>query len=85
MPAMNATETSLLEALRDLERAAAAPKSFPGGVLSALQRIDSLAAELRGDAPQDLRHYLARKSYEKARLFLEEMEAAQSSAAQASS
>jgi hypothetical protein len=39
-------------------------------VLPLLERLDRLAAELPADAPGDLRHYMQRKSYEKARLFL---------------
>ncbi len=56
----------------ELEAAAAAART--GGVRTPLlplfERIDRLAAELPPDAPSDLRHFLERKSYEKARLFL---------------
>ena len=34
-------------------------------------RLDDLAAQLPPGTPRDLQHYLQRKSYEKARLFLE--------------
>jgi hypothetical protein len=35
-------------------------------------RLDKLAAQLPADAPADLRHYLQRKSYQKARALLQE-------------
>ena len=35
------------------------------------ERLDALAAQLPPSTPHDLRHYLQRKSYEKARLWLE--------------
>jgi hypothetical protein len=66
------TEQALLDALLDLDRAAAAART--GGprppLLPLFERIDRLTAELPPEAPADLRHYLQRKSYEKARLFL---------------
>jgi hypothetical protein len=37
--------------------------------------MDELTRRLPADAAPDLRHYLKRKSYEKARLFLEGREA----------
>ena len=40
-------------------------------VLPLLTRLDELTAQLPKDAPPDLAHYLRRKSYEKARLWLE--------------
>lgn len=73
---MTVTENAILEALIELERAAAAaraPQASAEGkvpILPILERIDRLATELPPTAPGDLRHYLQRKSYEKARLFL---------------
>ena len=46
-------------------------------------RVDELARQLPPDTAPDLRHYLLRKSYEKARLFLEDREAENQSAAAA--
>ncbi|MGE3310546.1 MAG: hypothetical protein AB7O66_11290 [Limisphaerales bacterium] len=73
---MTETENALLEALIELERAAASGRATPGStpvkvpILPILERIDRLASELPATAPGDLKHYLQRKSYEKARLFL---------------
>lgn len=57
----------VLDALRRLDAAAASRAN----VLPLLQELDALARGLPADAPADLRHYLQRRSYEKARLFLE--------------
>jgi hypothetical protein len=73
---VTSTENAILEALIELEKAAAAARSPQGAapvkvpILPILERIDRLATELPPTAPGDLRHYLQRKSYEKARLFL---------------
>ena len=40
-------------------------------LLPLLARLDELTAQLPKDTPPDLVHYLHRKSYEKARLWLE--------------
>jgi hypothetical protein len=70
---MNTTETAILEALTELDSAVkslatAKPKPDLQGLF---QRIDSLSSELpRGTNPA-LLHYLTKKSYEKARLFLQ--------------
>ena len=68
---MTTTEEALLGSLRELEQVAR--QSGPGkpSILPILERLDRLASQLSADAPADLRHYLQRKSYEKARLFLE--------------
>lgn len=69
-------ERAILEALTELEQAAGAARGRqePGAgrpaILPILERIDGLADRLPPSAPGDLRHYLQRKSYEKARLFL---------------
>lgn len=53
--------------MRRLDAAAASRAN----VLPLLQELDALARALPADAPADLKHYLQRRSYEKARLFLE--------------
>lgn len=70
---MRGIEQEILQALRELESVATTVRSggAPGGVRPVLERIGRLSASLPADAPGDLRHYLQRGSYEKARLFLE--------------
>ena len=70
---MSATEQSVLNALRDLEQAvqrmpAANPKP---NLLPLFTRIDELTRQLPRDTDPTLLHYLQRKSYEKARLWLQ--------------
>jgi hypothetical protein len=71
---MNDTmEKKLLDALLELENAVktmatANPKPNLQPIFS---RIDELARQLPPGADHDLRHYLYKKSYEKARLFLQ--------------
>ena len=70
---MSETERDILEALLDLEaRVKQMPTANPKPNLVPLfSRISELEAQLpRGTAPE-LRHYLQKKSYEKARLFLQ--------------
>ncbi|MSR43534.1 MAG: hypothetical protein EXS29_08485 [Pedosphaera sp.] len=67
------TEQAILAALRDLE---ATVKRMPTAnpkpnLLPLFACIDALAAQMPPDTAPDLRHYLQRKSYEKARLWLE--------------
>jgi hypothetical protein len=69
---MYSYERTVLDTLLELERTAvlartAQPKP---NILPILEKLDRLAESLPDDAPADLRHYLQRKSYEKARLFL---------------
>ena len=69
----NAVEADLLNALRELEQAIKAMPRIEGkpNLLPLFLRIDQLTARLpKGTDPQ-LLHYLHKKSYEKARLFLE--------------
>jgi hypothetical protein len=66
-------ERQLLDALTGLDQAikampAAQPKP---SLLPIFSRIDELAKQLPPDTDQVLLHYLNKKSYEKARLFLE--------------
>jgi hypothetical protein len=70
---MNAIETEILQALLDLERLIQSmPTTNPKpNLLPLFSRLDELTAKLpKGTAP-DLLHYLHKKSYEKARLFLQ--------------
>jgi len=69
---MRKIETELLDALRELERTVAAlPVADPKPDLIPLfDRIDALGKELPPETEPVLRHYLAKRSYEKARLFL---------------
>jgi hypothetical protein len=70
---MQESEKKLLNALLDLEAAVASmPTANPKPNLGPkFQEIDSLASQLpKGTHPQ-LIHYLQRKSYQKARLFLQ--------------
>jgi hypothetical protein len=72
-PAVNVPETELLAALRALETAVASARG-PGpaaDVRPLLHRLDELARALPPDASPDLRHYLHKRSYEKARRWLE--------------
>ena len=70
---MNETEKQILAALKNLDEAVAGLRTAsPKPDLKALfARIESLSAELPPGTDAQLRHYLARKSYEKARLWLE--------------
>jgi hypothetical protein len=69
---MTQTEQEILDALVELERAAGQMASAPTkpDLRPIFTRLDKLASQLPGDAPADLRHYLQRKSYQKARDFL---------------
>jgi hypothetical protein len=69
---MTALETQLLHALTELDAvvktmATAQPKP---DLLPLFRWLDALALELPRDADPNLRHYLNKKSYEKARLLL---------------
>jgi len=70
---MSETEKAILQALVELDSAVKSmgvTKSKPN-LLPMFERLDALALQLpRGTDPQ-LLHYLQKKSYEKARLFLE--------------
>ncbi len=70
---MTDTETNILNSLVELETAVesmavANPKP---NLVPLFSRLDALARELPPDADPDLRHYLQRKSYQKARLLLQ--------------
>ena len=70
---MTETEQQLLAALRELERAVAtmATAQPKPDLLSLFARLDEFTRQLPRDADPSLLHYLHKKSYEKARLFLE--------------
>jgi len=68
------TEQNILDALIELERAV---KSMPTAnpkpnLMPLFARLDDLTRQLPRAAAPDLLHYLQKKSYEKARLFLQE-------------
>ncbi|MFM2082772.1 MAG: hypothetical protein RL380_1463 [Verrucomicrobiota bacterium] len=73
---MTVVEQKILQALVELDAtvktmATANPKP---NLLPLFQRLDTLALELPRETSPDLRHYLQKKSYEKARLFLQGLE-----------
>lgn len=70
---MSEVEREILAALRELEVQARAMKTAnPKPDLRPLfARLDELGAGLPADSDPELRHFLQRKSYEKARLLLE--------------
>jgi len=74
---MTNVEQSILEALLDLDAAVITmpiAKTKPN-LLSIFDRIESLTRQLPPGTSPDLLHYLKKKSYEKARLFLQGREA----------
>ncbi len=69
---MTALEKNILQTLTELDiavKAMAVSQQKPD-LLPLFRRLDALALELPADADPNLRHYLNKKSYEKARLFL---------------
>ena len=70
---MNTTEQSILDSLRELEETIArmATTTPKPSLLPIFERIDQLTRELPRGTDPDLLHYLHKKSYQKARLFLE--------------
>jgi hypothetical protein len=73
----NSLEKNLLDALIELENTVKAmPTANPKPNLMPLfNRLDELTRQLRRDAVPALLHYMHKKSYEKARLFLQGREA----------
>ena len=74
---MTKLENEVLTALLDLEQAV---KSMAGGnsrpnLQSLFGRIEDLTGQLPRDTNANLLHYLHKKSYEKARLFLQGLDA----------
>jgi hypothetical protein len=72
-PRMTEIERNILHALVELDQIVATmPHTNPKPDLKPLfARIDELASALPGDSDPTLMHYLHKKSYQKARLFLE--------------
>ncbi len=70
---MDELEKSILNALVELEEAVRAMPSAgtKPSLLPLFEKLDNLTGRLPGDADPSLRHYLHKKSYEKARLLLE--------------
>ena len=69
---MTENERAIWSALVELEQAAKSPPADSKPNLSALlQRVDELTKQLPEGTAPELLHYLHRKSYEKARLWLE--------------
>jgi len=69
---MTPTEHAVLDALRDLESAVEKIRTDPGiSLLPIFDRIDALTRQLPRDTDPTLLHYLHKRSYQKARLFLE--------------
>jgi hypothetical protein len=71
---MTQTEREILDTLLELEQAAShmASTASKPDLRPLFTRLDNLALLLPADAPPDLRHYLQRKSYQKARAFLQD-------------
>jgi hypothetical protein len=74
---MSETEQRILDALQALERAVASmPRANPKpDLLPLFSRLDDLTRQLPRETDPSLLHYLHKKSYEKARLFLQGREA----------
>ena len=69
---MTGTEQQLLDTLLELEDAIARINAEPKpDLMKIFGRLDELTAEIPKDSPPDLLHYLHKKSYQKARLFLQ--------------
>jgi len=70
---MNETERAILRTLVELDAAvnSMATANPKPNLLPIFSRLDSLTRQLPKTTPPDLLHYLHKKSYEKARLWLE--------------
>ena len=70
---MTETETKILQALLELEQAVQSmPKADPKpNLLPLFSYLDALTSQLPPEADPNLLHYMRKKSYEKARLFLQ--------------
>jgi hypothetical protein len=70
---MSETERAILQSLVELDAAVKAmPTANPKpSLLPIFSRLDELTRQLPKDASPNLLHYLHKKSYEKARLWLE--------------
>jgi hypothetical protein len=74
---MNATEQSILDSLLELEAAigSMAQADPKPNLLPLFSRIDTLTRALPAGTDPSLMHYLHKKSYQKARLFLQGLDA----------
>ena len=72
-PPDSAFESSILDGLHALEAAITAgrPPAPNLALRSALARLDELTAAMPPTTKADLRHYLQKRSYQKARILLE--------------
>ncbi len=70
---LNSTEQQILSALLELESAVArmATAQPKPNLLPIFQQLDSLTSQLPTSTDPSLLHYLHKKSYEKARLYLQ--------------
>ena len=69
---MTTIEQQLLDALLELEDTIGQVNIEPKPDLMAIfNRLDELTTQMPKDTPPDLLHYLHKKSYQKARLFLQ--------------
>ena len=69
---MTDTEQALLDTLLELETAVASVNAEPKPDLIGLfARLDELTTQLPQDTSRDLLHYLHKKSFQKARLYLQ--------------
>ena len=69
---MTDTEQALLDTLLELETAVAQVNADPKpDLMSLFNRLDELTAALPKDTSRDLLHYLHKKSFQKARLYLQ--------------
>ena len=69
---MTETEQAVLDTLVELEAAVAQVNVDPKpDLINIFGRLDDLTVALSKDASPDLLHYLHKKSYQKARLFLQ--------------
>lgn len=74
---MTETEQSILQALTELDATVKSMASIQPkpNLLPLFQHIDELTRKLPPDADATLLHYLHKRSYEKARFFLQDREA----------
>jgi hypothetical protein len=70
---MNETEREILSALNELDRMVQSMKTAnpKPNLLPVFEQLDALTTRLGPQADASLLHYLHKKSYEKARLYLE--------------
>jgi hypothetical protein len=74
---MTEVEQQILESLLEMERVVEGMAAGKGKVdlLPIFARLDQLAQSLPASADSNLRHYLQRKSYQKARVHLQDLAA----------